>query len=331
MAEPSRPRTAVVTGATGFLGLNLVEQLTADGWQVTAVHRKGSRLEDLKKFDVALAKADLLDLAALTDAVPEGADAVFHTAADTTMWARHASRQMRTNIDGTRNAVTAAQRKGARRFVHTSTWNVYGQPDGPIDEASPKLGERSAINYDRTKFYAELIVLAAVPRGLEAVILNPSHILGRYDRHNWSRMIQLAARGKLPGIPPGHGTFCHAEAVAAAHIAAVDKGRPGENYLLGGVSASFVEIVRMIGEMAGAKVPRRAIPAWLFRLVARARNRWGNLTGREPDLTPQAAQIVLSHATIESDKAARELGYASPDLRTMLEDAHGWLKAEGLV
>lgn len=324
-------RTAVVTGATGFVGLNLVEQLAAAGWNVVGVHRKSSSLADLKRFDVALAEADLLDLQGLTDAIPEGADAVFHVAADTTMWARHASRQMKLNIDGTRNVVAAANRKGAKRFIHTSTWNVYGQPDGPIDETSPKLGERSAINYDRTKFYAEMIVQAAVRDGLDAVILNPSHVLGRYDRHNWSRMIQLAARGKLPGIPPGNGTFCHAEAVAAAHIAAVDQGRSGENYLLGGVSASFVDIVQRIGALTGAKAPRRAIPAWLFKLVAHSKTRWGNLIGKEPDVTPEAAKIVLSHATIASDKAERELGYTSPDLQTMLVDSFEWLKAEGLV
>lgn len=325
------PRTAVVTGATGFLGLNIVERLVADGWRVVGLHRRTSRLDDLNKFGVEPAEADLLDLAALTDAIPEGADAVFHTAADTTMWSRHAGRQMKINIDGTRNVVTAAHRKGARKLIHTSTWNVYGQPDGPIDEQSPKLGERSSINYDRTKFYAELVVLAGIERGLPAVILNPSHILGRYDRNNWSRMITLAARGKLPGIPPGAGTFCHAEAVAAAHVAAVDHGRVGENYLLGGVEASFVEVIRLIGQIADARVPKRAIPAWLFRLVAQVKGRWGNLTGREPDVTPEAARIVLSHATISSNKAARELGYTCPDLRTMLEDAHGWLKAEGLV
>jgi len=324
-------RHAFVTGATGFLGRHLTEQLVAAGWRVSALVRPGRPAGWLEELGVRLEPGHLLDLQRLTEAIPEGADAVFHMAADTTMWARHAARQMLTNVDGTRNVIAAAERKGARRFIHTSTWNTFGFDQGPLDETKPLRGMLSPVNYDRTKYFAEVVAREAGNRGLPVVFLNPCHIVGRYDVHNWARMIRLVARGKLPGIPPGSGTFADARAVAAAHVAAVDKAVPGEHYLLGGPEASFVEIVALLGRLTGRKVPRRAVPAWLFRSVARAKEWGGALTGREPDLTRQSAHLVLAHGRIVSDKAARVLGYRSPSLEDMFADALDWLKANDLL
>ncbi|MEQ8699820.1 MAG: NAD-dependent epimerase/dehydratase family protein [Bauldia litoralis] len=326
-------KTAFVTGGTGFLGLNLIEQLAEAGWAVTALHRPGSDLSGLKKFDVTPAKGQLIELDALTDVVPEDLDAVFHVAGDTTMWSRHFAPQLRTNVDGTRNMVTAAHRRGARRFVHTSSIAAYGVWHGrePISEDSEKKGDLSAVNYDRTKYHAEVVIQGALRNGVDAVVLNPCHIIGRYDAHNWGRMIRMINEGTLPGVPPRAGTFCHAEAVAKAHIAAAERGRTGENYLLGGPVADFLEVAQVIGRLTGKKVPRRPVPAWLFMLVARAKTGWGNLRDREPDLTPQAAEVVLANARIDTDKAERELGYVSPDLEAMLRDCYDWMKREKLV
>ncbi len=326
-------KTAFVTGGTGFLGLNLLEQLAEAGWAVTGLHRPGADLSGFAKFDVTPAKGQLIELDALTDLVPEDVDAVFHVAGDTTMWSRHFVRQLRTNVDGTRNMVTAAHRRGAKRYVHTSSWVAYGVWPGrePLTEDSEKKGDLSPVHYDQTKYNAELIVEGAVRNGLDAVILNPAHIMGRYDAHNWGRMIRMINQGSLPGVPPGIGNFCHAEAVARAHIAAAERGGTGENYLLGGVPASFLEVAQIIGRLTGKKVPRRAIPAWLFKLVARAQTAWGNLRDREPDLTPEIVETVMANGRIASDKAARELGYVSPELEVMVRDCYDWMKRENLL
>jgi len=332
-----KQKHAFVTGATGFLGRNLVEQLSARGWQITALYRSDAALETLKPGDVHAVKGGLLDLGGLTKAVPDGVDAVFHMAADTTMWARHGSRQLQTNVDGTRNVVAAAERSGAKRFVFTSSWNAWGfeRGDPPLTEETPQRGNTSPVLYDRTKFAAEIIVKQAAAAGLSSVIMNPAHIMGRYDAHNWGRMIQMVHRRKLPGIPPGSGVFCHAEAVASAHIAAAEKDDPAdksaENYLLPGPEASFVDVVHTIGRVTARKVPKRALPEWLFKSVAHLQNAIGNLRNVEPDVTPQAAHIVLSNGRIASDKAARELGYRSPDLETMVRDSYDWMKQEGLL
>ena len=148
-------KTAFVTGATGFLGLNLVEQLTEAGWAVMALHRASSELRHLSRFEVDRVEGDLTDPASLQRALPAGLDAVFHLAADTSMWSRHNARQSAINVTGTANILAAARAAKARRFVHTSTWNTYGLEQGKISEASPQRGGASWINYNRSKFEAE--------------------------------------------------------------------------------------------------------------------------------------------------------------------------------
>jgi len=322
---------AFVTGGTGFLGLNLIEQLVAAGWQVTALHRPTSNLAEIGRFPVDLVAGDLTDLASLKRAIPEAADAVFHVAADTSVWSRHDERQTRTNVEGTRHMVEAALARRVGRFVHTSTWNVYGLGQGTISEDSPKLGGTSWINYDRSKFRAEEAVRAGIARGLDAVIVNPAHVLGRYDRRGWARLIIAAHCRRLPGVPSGAGTFCHAEAVARAHIAAAEHGRTGQNYLMSGVDASFVELFRAINEVTGSRVPLRTLPPFLFRLAARLDVALAPWLGREPEATPEGVAIATARARVVSDLAERELGYRPSALTTMIEDSWTWLRKAGLV
>lgn len=325
--------TAFVTGATGFVGLNLVEQLVAAGWDVTALHRPSSDLTRLRRFPVRLVEGDLGDPDALERAVPPEVGAVFHVAGNTSMWRRAAARQTRDNVTGTANMVAAALAARARRFVFTSSWNAWGWVLGAeaLSEEMPQRGRDSWIPYDRSKALAEEEVRKGMARGLAAVILNPAHIVGRYDAHNWARMIRLVHQRRLPGVPPGAGTFCHAEQVALAHIAAAGRGRVGENYLLGGADATFLEMVRIIGELAGRKVPQRALPAPLVKALARIYAVRGALAGREPDLTPESAALVTARVRVASRKAETELGYQAVPLRRMLEDSYRWLGQEGLL
>jgi dihydroflavonol-4-reductase len=324
-------RRAFVTGGTGFVGLNLIEQLTTAGWRVTALHRRTSNLGEIGLFAVDLVEGDLTVSESLRTAIPPSVDAVFHVAADTSVWARYNERQRRINQGGTRNLVEAALASGARRFLHTSTWNVYGLDQGEISEASPQLGATSWINYNRTKWLAEEEVRAGIARGLDAVIINPSHVLGRYDRQGWARLIIAAHERWLPGVPAGAGTFCHAEAVAKAQIAAVERGRTGQNYLLGGSDASFVELFRVINQVTGARVKLRALPAWLFRLGAHLDTALAAGTRRQPGATPEGVAIACARARVVSDLAERELGYQPSDLVTMIEDSWEWLQQARLV
>jgi dihydroflavonol-4-reductase len=324
-------RSAFVTGGTGFLGLNLIEQLVAQDWQVTALHRPSSDLRLLKRLPVRLAEGDILEPASLRQAMPQGVDAVFHVAADTSMWSGNDARQKRINVEGTRNMVEATLSAGAGRLIHTSTWNTFGLEQGEISEDVPQRGGVSRINYDRTKFLGEEEVREGVARGLDAVIINPSHIFGRYDRKGWAQLIIAAHERWLPGTPPGSGTFCHGEAVARAHIGAVERGRSGQNYLMSGADATFVELFAVINEVTGSRVPLRPLPAAAFRVPARLAAAWAAITGRKPALTPQGVEVAIARARVTSRRAEQELGYRPAPLRTLVEDAWGWLVAEGIL
>jgi nucleoside-diphosphate-sugar epimerase len=323
--------TAFVTGATGFLGLNLVEQLSERGWVVVAYHRPTSDTKRLTAFPVRLAEGDIADFDAVAAAMPQGADAVFHLAANTSAWSRRNAEQTRDNVDGTKAVIAAARSKQAKRLIHVSTWATYGLEHATIHESTSQSGQFSKINYVRSKALAEQEVKRAAAEGLPAVIFNPAHILGRYDHKGWGRMFAMVANRKLPGIPPGAASFCHAEAVARAMISAVERGRVGHNYLLGGCDASFADMTRFIGDLAGQPVPKRTLTPFSIRVVARFKATVAMFTGREPPLTPQAAELMLAHPRIVSTKARDELGYQPTSLRLMLDDAYRWLKGEGYL
>lgn len=325
------PRTAFVTGATGFLGLNLVEELLAQGWRVTALHRASSDLKYLRRLPAVRAVGDVTDAPSVRRAMPLGVDAVFHVAGDTSLWSRRDAEQDRVNVAGTRNVVGAALEKRARRFVHTSSISAYGLRSGRIDERAEQLGRVSPVNYERSKFLAEEAVRAGLARGLDAVILNPAGIIGRYDSRNYARIVNMVATGKLPGVPPGARSFCHARAVARAHVAAAGRGRTAENYLLGGTDASYLELVRAIGAATGRPVPARTTPAWALRALGAFGAMQGALTGRPPTLTPEAVRMVTGDVTCDCSKAERELGFRSVPLADMVADCVGWLTAEGLL
>ena len=325
------PQLAYVTGSNGFLGLNLVEELLHQGWRVIALHRAGSDVKFLERMPAERVQGDITDRASLAYSLPRGVDAVFHVAGSTSLWSRANAEQDRVNIEGTRNVVDAALAAGARRLVHTSTISVYGMQAGRIDERAAQLGRDSWVNYQRSKFRAEEEVRAGVARGLDAVILNPASIIGRYDRASWARMILLIDAGKLPGVPPGAASFCHGREVARAHLAAAERGSRGQNYLLGGADATYLELVRAIAETLGKPVPRRATPAWVLRAVAAAGSVGAALTGKLPTLTPEIAALVSRRLQCDCGKAVRELGYRPVALRAMVEESCRWLQDEGFL
>lgn len=324
-------QTAFVTGSTGFIGLNLIEQLSSLGWRVSALHRPSSDLKYLRRFDVTPVAGDINDPDSLARAMPRRVDVVFHVAGDTNMWSRRNAEQDRVNIDGTRHVVQAALAAGARRFVHTSSISAYGNQAGRIDESAEQLGGVSWINYHRSKFLGEQEVRRGIARGLDAVILNPAAVFGPYDTGSWARLIRLIYTGKLPGIGAGGLSFVHSREVAKAHIAAAERGRTGENYLLGGTDATLLELVGVIGEVLGRDVPRRATPRAAMLVAAYVSDWLSYVTGRPPRITPEMVGQATRRFYVDSRKAQQELGLRPVPLRTMVEDSVNWLRQEGFL
>lgn len=324
-------KTAFVSGSTGFVGLALVEELTQQNWNVWALHRPSSNVRLLKRFPVHLVAGDITDRPSLLRAMPENIGVVFHVAGSTSLWPPRNREQDKINIVGTRNMVTAALQQKAVRLVHTSSISVYGLQPGRVTEESPRLGEQSWINYQRSKFFAEEEIRVGLSKGLDAVMLNPASIIGRYDTTGYARLIKLVHQGKLPGVPPGKASFCHVQAVARAHIAAAEHGRSGENYLLGGADASYLELVKIIAQIADKPAPNKPMPAWMLTLLGKTCNTLSHVTRREPRITAEAAAMVCREIQCDSSKAERDLGYQPTSLKDMVQDSYRWLKKRGLL
>src|SRR6202041_3432621 len=265
---PSPSRAAFVTGGTGFVGLNLVKELMIRGWDVTALHRPSSDLKLLKRFRPKLAVGALTDSAALLAAIPEGTDTIFHVAGNTNMWRGGNAEQTRDNVDGTRHVVNAALAKRVRRLVVTSSISAYGMVSGEINEETPSLAAKSRVNYQKSKWQAQEIALAATLKGLEVVIMQPGAIMGPYDVGTWSRLFLMVRDDKLPGVPASMLTFAHVREVVAAHIAAADKGLNRGSYLLGGENKSMLELVREIASLVGKPLPTKVMATGTLRIVA---------------------------------------------------------------
>ena len=322
---------AFVTGGTGFIGINLINELLQDGWQVSVLHRKTSDLSRLAKLEVELEEGDITDQEQMETIIKNGAfDAVFHVAGDVSLWKLRNPLQDEINIVGTRTLARLALKHEVKRFIHTSTVSVWGLQEGTLNESTEKLGGEAPINYMRSKFFGEQEVLACSEEGLDAVILNPCHVMGPFDEQNWAQLFFLIKEGKLPGVPPGMGTYCHVREVAKAHVKAFYKGQKGHCYLLGGEQASYVQVGKKIADLVAERAPSQ-LPRWFLATVGKFSEGVGWMTGKEPTMTPEKAALLSHDVKVDCSKAKNELGYREIPLDKILEESHQWLHGEGLV
>lgn len=320
--------TVLVTGASGFLGGHVLRELRAAGCRVRALSRRPETDATLAALGADPLRGDLDDPSTLRRAV-DGCEAVFHMAGDTRLWAPYAARIIETNLGGTERLVRAAEAAGVGAFIHTSSTSAWShRVEGVIDETVPQAGADSWIAYERSKWAGEQAVRGSA---LRWVVLNPSHILGPGDRHNWARLIVMIDRGTLPGVPPGAGSFADVREVARAHVQAWQRCRFGQGYLLGGEHASFVDFARRVGARLGRQTPARPLPRWLLMGIAHASDAWGRLRRREPDVTPEGAALTSHRLQVNAGRAVNDLGYRITPLDTLLDDTIAWMRAEGMV
>lgn len=325
-------KTAFVTGSTGFLGINIVQQLVNEGWEVFALRRSTSRTADLDQFNVTQVEGDVTDKDSLLKALPENVDVVFHGAADTSMWALNNERQMKINVGGTQNIVAAALAKNAKRLVHTSSIGAYGKLDGVVlREDTPSNAMESGINYYRSKYLAEQAVREGIAKGLDAVIMNPAQIVGPYDYNYTPQIIESLLKGQMKGVPKGNSVCGHVRDYAKAHVVAAEQGRCGENYLLGGVQASFEDIFATVGKIVNVKTPTMKLPAGMLNMLAIVLEKISYLTKKEPLLTPEKVLLLNHRIGVDSSKAERELGFSTCSLHEMFQDSYDWCSAQGLI
>lgn len=323
-------KTALITGATGFLGTHLCNLLHKQGWQVFALCRNPHKATGLNT-DIQLIKGDILSPEDFSQQVPEKLDAVFHTAASTNTWYKNNPLQTTTNIDGTKNILKLAKKKKAGRYIHISSVVVFGihKTLNNITENMPKPGENSWINYVKTKTRSEKIVLSETD--IDAVIINPTHIIGPGDRHNWARLIKMVADQKLPSIPNGAGSFVDVRDVAAGILNAFHQGKSGENYLLGGTDLNFKQFVYKIADKLNVAPTQIQLPNILLKILAHVKNGISRISGKEPDITPESVALISDLYRCDAQKARREIGYRTRGIDETLTDTLDFLKENKLI
>ena len=332
MEAKEERKTAVVTGAEGFIGSSLVHELAGQGWRVIALHHPLSDLTRLTGVPVDVKACDLLRPQDLEEVVPQAAEAFFHLAADVRITTRRSGAQMEVNLDGTKNAIDVALRKQIGRFLFTSSMAAYGIHDRRIDETTLSNADQTPIPYFRSKYLGELKIDEAIARGLDAVIVNPSNVLGPRDVQNMPAIyIRLVHAKRIPVIGPGTASFCDVREVARAMVSCIEHGRTGERYLLGGTDASFMEMGRIIESVVGGRAPFLVLPAPVFRAVGRCLDAYADWRGAHSFLTSEMSLVLSRSMLVESAKAIRDLDYRPQPLRQMIEDEAMWLREHGYL
>ena len=323
-------KPALVTGATGFVGWHVARLLTGRGNPVRALVRGGKRVRDL---EVEYAAGDLRDADSVARAA-RGCGAVFHVAADYRLWARDADEMRRSNVEGTRNVLAAAENAGAERVVYTSTVGCIGiPPGGEGDEETPVALRDMAGAYKRSKFEAEMVALEFARKGLPVVIVNPTAPVGEGDAKPTptGRIVLDFLLGKMPAFIDTGLNLADVRDVAAGHLLAFDRGKTGERYILGGANMTLENILAELARISGRQAPRLRIPysaAYVAGLLSTA---WANVTGREPRAPIDAVRMARKKMYVSCDKARREIGYSPSPVGEALRRAVEWFRANGYV
>jgi dihydroflavonol-4-reductase len=319
--------TVLVTGATGFLGNNLVRQLLAQGIQPVCLKRPGPLHPALADLNLQWNDRGYGEPELLKSLLAE-ATVIYHCAAQVGTANKVSARFVRANVDLTRSLLKAAEGTTVR-FVHCSTIATCAvSTDGQdVSEDSPWNFDRFGLanGYTQTKRIAEEMVLEAVAEGLDGVVVNPCFMLGPYDTKLSScRLIVDVVRGRIPGFPPGALNFVDVRDVARGMLLAAQHGRRGERYILGGVNLDYREIFARISAITGSKPIDKPMTAWLGRLVATIGDLKENLLGGESLLNSTGIAMTFAQCRYSSAKAVDELGYQISDIDGAIRDAYGW-------
>jgi dihydroflavonol-4-reductase len=319
-----------VTGANGHVGVNLCRTLLQQGHQVRALTHHHT--EFLKGIQVEQVRGDLLDTDSLRTCL-QGIETVFHLAAKISITGDPDGSVWRTNADGTRNMLEAAREAGVRKFVHFSSIHAFQQhPSNQVlDETRPLVGN-SGFAYDRSKVAGENHVREASKNGLDAVIVNPTAILGPHDPQpslTGKAVIALINR-QIPALVPGGYNWVDVRDVVDGAISASERGVRGEKYLLSGRWCSLPELSAMIARLAGTRTPNAVMPFWFARVGLPFITAYSRITGSEPLYTSESLTIIGEGSKmISNDKARKDLNFNPRDLETTVGDLLAWFRETG--
>jgi len=322
----------LVTGATGFVGGNLARKLWEQGHEVMALVRPGSIRAAMEGTGIQSVTGDILDRDSVDRAV-QGCEGVFHCAAAYTFWSPDPDAIYRTNVDGTVNVLKAALQAGVSRVVYTSTVSTIGLPDWELStEETLADPNHLAGHYKKSKYQAELAALDMVSQGLPVIVVNPTTPVGPWDVKPTptGRMVLDFLLGRIPAYVDTGMNLVDVEDVAEGHILAMERGQPGQRYLLGNRNVSLKEVFDMLADATGLAAPKWRAPYWLVmgagyvdELVE------GRLLKREPRIPLEGLKVSKSPMYVSCQKAITELGQPQSSVEEALQKAINWFRDYG--
>jgi len=329
-----------VTGASGFIGANLVHELVARGHAVKALLRPNADERGLAGVDFQRVPGDLLDRQLLEREIV-GCDWCFHVAASYQLWMRDYAPMYQANVEGTRNVLEAAGRAGCGKIVYTSTVGCIGLPKkvegkfSPTDESNLATEAQMTNHYKRSKWQAEQVALELARKGLPVVIVNPSAPVGPRDVKPTptGQVILDFLNRQLPGYIETGLNWVHVRDVAIGHILAAEKGRLGERYILGSSDGNWTmhEMLSVLQEITGLPAPKLKVPFWVALAAAHVDETVSGFTGRPPKAPLAGVRMAKYKMWFNPAKAIRELGLPQTPPKQALADAVAWFRAQGYV
>ena len=324
---------AFITGATGFLGSHVARVLAGQGADLRLLVRPTSNLKNLEGLKAETATGDLRNPASLEKAM-SGCEVVFHVAADYRLWVQDPAEMYRSNVEGTRAILDAARRNGVRSVVYTSSVATVGftRNGSPADEDSPVSLDEMIGHYKRSKFMAEQLAVEAGRSGMRVVTVNPTTPVGEQDIKPTptGRIVVDFLKEKFPAYVDTGLNLVDVHECARGHVSALEKGKSGERYILGGENLTLKQILDKLGVISGLPSPKVKLP-YFFAFAAGLVDETvsGRLLGREPRATVEAVRMGKKKMWASSDKAVRELGWRIAPVQDALRRAVEWFRANG--
>ena len=333
--------TTLVTGATGFIGGNLARALAARDEEVRVLVRRNSNDLAIRGVPVTRVVGDLLSPESLREAVA-GCETVYHCAANYSFWARQRDDIYQTNVGGTRNLLEAARAAGVRKVVFTSSVSTIGLPEscgkhpgGPLgtEEMAPQQSHLIG-SYKQSKYQGEQFALSQNDDDFHVVVVNPCAPVGAWDvKPTPTGRIPLDfARGRVPGYLSTGMNLVDVCDVAQGHILAMERGTPGERYILGNRNLTLLEVFSILADITGRRPPRVRFPYWMVLAIAYC-DQWieSDLMHREPSIPVEGIKITRHPMYVTPQKAIDELGLPQSPVEQALEKALQWFSDYGYL
>ena len=324
---------AFVTGATGFVGSHVAQVLAEQGADLRLLVRTGSDPKNIQELNADRVIGDLCDPESI-DRAMAGCDVVFHVAADYRLWVRDPAQMYRANVEGTQTILQAARKNRVRRVVYTSSVATMGftVKNLPVDESSPVSLENMIGHYKRSKYMAEEVAIAAGRDGIDVVVVNPSTPVGEQDIKPTptGRIVVDFLKKKFPAYVDTGLNLVDVRECARGHVAALEKGRSGERYILGGENLTLKQILDKLAAITGLPSPRVRLP-YAVALASGVVDTvvTGVVLRREPRVTLDAVRMGRKKMFVSSSKAERELGWKAVPVDAALRRAVQWFTENG--